>query len=60
MCTPVINTRNDELVVNCELPELPRDFKRVLRVQFKEFLHYLDDAVCEPCGDSRGAQKISA
>lgn len=31
------------LAVIYALPELPKDFKRVLRVQFKEFLHQIDE-----------------
>ena len=33
-----------ETVVACSLDRMPRDFKRILKVQFKEFLHYLDEA----------------
>jgi len=32
-----------ELSVVYLVAELPRDFKRVLRLQFKEFLYYLDE-----------------
>jgi len=48
------------LVVDCSLPELPKDLRRVLRVQFKEFLHYLDDSICEPSGDSSGIVQLSS
>ena len=33
--------RDRGLVFTCE--KLPRDFQRVLRVQFKEFIHWLDE-----------------
>jgi hypothetical protein len=34
--------------VTCQIEELPRDVKRVLRVQWKEFLHWLEDYQDEP------------
>ncbi len=49
MRTPSISpsTNVKALAVFYALAELPRDFKRVLRVQFKEFIHHLDDVGAE-------------
>jgi len=37
--------RNAETL--CRLEELPDDLKRMLRVQWKEFYHYIDDSMSE-------------
>lgn len=36
-------TNAREQVIVYHLTALPRDFKRVLRVQMKEFIHHLDE-----------------
>lgn len=33
--------------VACSLPRMARDFRRVLRVQWKEFVHFLDENMLE-------------
>jgi hypothetical protein len=43
----VVSRRNRNHNVVFSLNHLPRDFKRILRVQMKEFLHYLDESVVE-------------
>ena len=62
MCTmPVTElVKTNKLEIGCDLNELPGDLKRVLRVQFKEFMHFLDDANCETAGNSFGSRKLSA
>jgi hypothetical protein len=32
-----------DLNKRCTLDTLPKDFKRMLTIQYKEFIHYLDD-----------------
>jgi hypothetical protein len=44
MSAQALLTRNRRHNVVYSLKDLPRDFKRVLRVQMKEFLHYLDES----------------
>ena len=40
----MLTQSTDKTIVACSLTRMHRDFKRILRVQFKEFLHYLDEA----------------
>lgn len=37
--------------LNADVHELPKDLKRVLKIQFREFIHFIEDAqdhVCYP------------
>lgn len=38
--------------VALDLVELPRDLRRMLRVQWKEFIHYLEDYEIERCSET--------
>lgn len=53
MCTLYVQEEKqiDGLAVLYALPELPKDFKRVLRIQCKEFIHFLDDAAAHSSGE---------
>jgi hypothetical protein len=48
MSARILFARNRQHSVVYSIKDLPRDFKRVLRMQMKEFLHYLDESVDEP------------
>jgi len=43
--------------IACDLTELSDDMKRMLKVQWKEFLHWLDERAGD-CGEQRGDFRI--
>ncbi len=39
---------------NSDVHELPKDLKRVLKVQFREFIHFIEDAQDKICYPAKG------
>jgi len=50
-----------EILMVCDVAHLPRDMRRMLRIQFKEFIHTMEDTELTPkqVEDYRLSNRIS-